>query len=85
MLAEQREDIDNPLIWPILSILEASSQSWKVHYLMAELQKSPDRLGSISPSFEKLSSDERDLSDRLPRRSRSEHIVAALATACAYT
>ncbi|MDF2185058.1 DNA-J related domain-containing protein [Grimontia hollisae] len=39
MLAEQRDDIDNPLIWPILSVLEASNQSWKVHYLMAELQK----------------------------------------------
>ncbi len=39
MLAEQRDDIDNPLIWPILSVLEASPQSWKVHYLMAELQK----------------------------------------------
>ncbi|CZF80126.1 MULTISPECIES: DNA-J related domain-containing protein [Grimontia] len=39
MLAEQRDDIDNPLIWPILGVLEASNQSWKVHYLMAELQK----------------------------------------------
>ncbi|SKA62216.1 DNA-J related domain-containing protein [Enterovibrio nigricans] len=39
MLAEQRDEIDNPLIWPILSVLEASTQSWKVHYLMAELKK----------------------------------------------
>ncbi|MDD1793458.1 DnaJ domain-containing protein [Enterovibrio makurazakiensis] len=39
MLAEQRDDIDNPLIWPILSVLESSNESWKVHYLMAELQK----------------------------------------------
>ncbi|WP_407334047.1 DNA-J related domain-containing protein [Enterovibrio sp. 27052020O] len=39
MLAEQRDEIDNPLIWPILSVLEASNESWKVHYLMAELQK----------------------------------------------
>ncbi|MFD2177655.1 DNA-J related domain-containing protein [Veronia pacifica] len=39
MLAEQKGEIDNPLIWPVLSILEASPDSWKVHHLMAELQK----------------------------------------------
>lgn len=39
MLAEQRDDIDNPLIWPILGILKASTQGWKVHYLLSELQK----------------------------------------------
>lgn len=29
---------DNPLIWPLLSLLQASNQSWKVHHLAAELQ-----------------------------------------------
>ncbi|OOE47480.1 molecular chaperone DnaJ [Salinivibrio kushneri] len=39
MLAEKRDEIDNPLIWPILSILESTRQSWKVHHLLGELQK----------------------------------------------
>ncbi|WP_394203247.1 DNA-J related domain-containing protein [Shewanella waksmanii] len=30
---------DNPLIWPLLSLLQASNKSWKVHHLAAELQK----------------------------------------------
>lgn len=39
MPAEQFQDeIDNPLIWPILSILEVSNQSWKVHDLMVKLR-----------------------------------------------
>ncbi|WP_083699938.1 DNA-J related domain-containing protein [Shewanella sp. UCD-KL12] len=29
---------DNPLIWPLLSLLQTSNQSWKVHHLAAELQ-----------------------------------------------
>ncbi|QSX31938.1 DnaJ domain-containing protein [Shewanella cyperi] len=29
---------DNPLIWPLLSLLQASVQSWKVHHLASELQ-----------------------------------------------
>ncbi|NMH65403.1 DNA-J related domain-containing protein [Shewanella salipaludis] len=29
---------DNPLIWPLLSLLQASHQSWKVHHLATELQ-----------------------------------------------
>ncbi len=39
MLAEKRDEIDNPLIWPILSILESTRQSWKVHHLLGELRK----------------------------------------------
>lgn len=40
MFAEPIQDeMDNPLIWPILSILEASGKSWKVHHLLAQLQK----------------------------------------------
>lgn len=29
---------DNPLIWPLLSVLQASNQSWKIHHLATELQ-----------------------------------------------
>ncbi len=29
---------DNPLIWPLLSLLQTSNMSWKVHHLAAELQ-----------------------------------------------
>jgi len=29
---------DNPLIWPLLSVLQSSNQSWKVHHLATELQ-----------------------------------------------
>ncbi|QHS12422.1 DNA-J related domain-containing protein [Shewanella sp. Arc9-LZ] len=29
---------DNPLIWPVLSLLQSSNQSWKVHHLASELQ-----------------------------------------------
>ncbi|WP_133178552.1 DNA-J related domain-containing protein [Shewanella decolorationis] len=29
---------DNPLIWPVLSVLQASNQSWKIHHLATELQ-----------------------------------------------
>lgn len=29
---------DNPLIWPVLSVLQSSSQSWKIHHLATELQ-----------------------------------------------
>lgn len=29
---------DNPLIWPVLSVLQASTQSWKIHHLATELQ-----------------------------------------------
>ena len=29
---------ENPLIWPLLSVLQASPKSWKVHHLAAELQ-----------------------------------------------
>jgi hypothetical protein len=29
---------DNPLIWPVLTLLKSSSQSWKVHHLASELQ-----------------------------------------------
>lgn len=29
---------DNPLIWPLLSLLQTSHKSWKVHHLAAELQ-----------------------------------------------
>ncbi|MCH1929238.1 DnaJ domain-containing protein [Shewanella sp. A25] len=29
---------DNPLIWPVLSVLQASCQSWKIHHLASELQ-----------------------------------------------
>ncbi|MGL4712167.1 MAG: DNA-J related domain-containing protein [Shewanella sp.] len=28
---------DNPLIWPLLTVLQASSQSWKIHHLATEL------------------------------------------------
>tara|TARA_R110001583_G_scaffold145698_1_gene297681 strand:- start:629 stop:1225 length:597 start_codon:yes stop_codon:yes gene_type:complete len=34
-----QEVIENPLIWPLLSILKSSSQSHKVHYLASELQE----------------------------------------------
>ena len=30
---------DNPLIWPLLSLLKASNRSWKVHHLAAKLQQ----------------------------------------------
>lgn len=30
---------DNPLIWPVLSVLQASNSSWKIHLLAAELQQ----------------------------------------------
>ncbi|GIU16929.1 molecular chaperone DnaJ [Shewanella colwelliana] len=30
---------DNPLIWPLLSLLQSSLSSWKVHHLAAELQQ----------------------------------------------
>ncbi|WP_394131446.1 DNA-J related domain-containing protein [Shewanella maritima] len=29
---------DNPLIWPLLSLLKSSNHSWKVHHLASELQ-----------------------------------------------
>ncbi|QYJ79560.1 DNA-J related domain-containing protein [Shewanella acanthi] len=29
---------DNPLIWPVLSVLQASCQSWRIHHLASELQ-----------------------------------------------
>ncbi|MGL6011350.1 MAG: DNA-J related domain-containing protein [Shewanella oncorhynchi] len=29
---------DNPLIWPLLTVLQASNQSWKIHHLATELQ-----------------------------------------------
>lgn len=29
---------DNPLIWPLLSVLQASNHSWKIHHLATELQ-----------------------------------------------
>ncbi|AAN56700.1 DnaJ domain-containing protein [Shewanella oneidensis MR-1] len=29
---------DNPLTWPVLSVLQASNQSWKIHHLATELQ-----------------------------------------------
>ncbi|GGI70528.1 DNA-J related domain-containing protein [Shewanella gelidii] len=29
---------DNPLMWPLLSVLQESNKSWKVHHLAAELQ-----------------------------------------------
>ncbi|RTR40092.1 molecular chaperone DnaJ [Shewanella canadensis] len=29
---------DNPLIWPLLSLLQTSNKSWKVHHLASELQ-----------------------------------------------
>ncbi|MBT1443741.1 J domain-containing protein [Shewanella sp. JM162201] len=29
---------DNPLIWPLLSVLQQSPQGWKVHHLASELQ-----------------------------------------------
>ena len=30
---------DNPLIWPLLSLLKASNRSWKVHHLATKLQQ----------------------------------------------
>jgi hypothetical protein len=30
---------ENPLIWPLLSLLQASNQSWKVHHLASALQE----------------------------------------------
>ncbi|GGQ26915.1 DNA-J related domain-containing protein [Shewanella litoralis] len=29
---------DNPLIWPVLTLLKSSNTSWKVHHLASELQ-----------------------------------------------
>lgn len=29
---------DNSLIWPLLTVLQASNQSWKIHHLATELQ-----------------------------------------------
>ncbi len=39
MLAEHNDDVDNPLIWPILEILQKEAKRWMVHHLLAELQK----------------------------------------------
>ncbi|MCE9686938.1 DnaJ domain-containing protein [Shewanella sp. AS16] len=43
---------DNPLIWPLLSLLQASHQSWKVHHLAAELQ-SRGLLSRLDPEPDK--------------------------------
>lgn len=34
-----RHHEDNPLIWPLMTLLKASVHSWKVHHLAAELQQ----------------------------------------------
>ncbi|WP_434361868.1 DnaJ domain-containing protein [Parasalinivibrio latis] len=39
MLAEYNDDVENPLIWPILEILQKEAKRWMVHHLLAELQK----------------------------------------------
>ncbi|MCG7495385.1 DnaJ domain-containing protein [Vibrio sp. Of7-15] len=36
---DSHEEIDNPLIWPILSILEEQPNDWKVHTLAAKLKE----------------------------------------------
>lgn len=47
-----RNGQDNPLIWPLLSLLQSSEQSWKVHHLaqtlrqqglLHDLDESPDK------------------------------------------
>ena len=30
---------DNPLVWPLLTVLQESNRSWKVHWLATELQR----------------------------------------------
>ncbi|NRA62685.1 MAG: DnaJ domain-containing protein [Psychrobium sp.] len=44
------ESHDNPLIWPLLSILKSENKSWKIHYLLSELkgQNLVDELDSDS-------------------------------------
>ena len=34
---EQANSQDNPLVWPLLTVLQASTESWKVHCLAAKL------------------------------------------------
>ncbi|MDF0533208.1 DNA-J related domain-containing protein [Shewanella sp. A32] len=38
-LGMSRHQEDNPLIWPLMSLLRTSVQSWKIHHLAAELQQ----------------------------------------------
>jgi hypothetical protein len=35
---DSENSLDNPLIWPLLTLLRASQQSWKVHVLASELE-----------------------------------------------
>jgi hypothetical protein len=43
---------ENPLIWPLLSLLQASNQSWKVHHLASALQEQ-GLMHDLDPSPEK--------------------------------
>ncbi|QYJ74697.1 MULTISPECIES: DNA-J related domain-containing protein [Shewanella] len=43
---------DNPLIWPLLSLLQKSVQGWKVHHLASELQ-SQGLMHDLDPAPEK--------------------------------
>ncbi|WP_445947011.1 DNA-J related domain-containing protein, partial [Shewanella sp.] len=43
---------ENPLIWPLLSLLQASNQSWKVHHLATALQEK-GLMHDLDPSPEK--------------------------------
>lgn len=43
---------DNPLIWPLLSVLQSSNHSWKVHHLASELQNK-DLMHDLDPVPEK--------------------------------
>jgi hypothetical protein len=43
---------ENPLIWPLLSLLQASNQSWKVHHLASALQEK-GLMHDLDPSPEK--------------------------------
>ncbi len=39
MPEQSSTELDNPLIWPILTMLESTRKSWKVHHLMSALQE----------------------------------------------
>lgn len=43
---------ENPLIWPLLSLLQASNKSWKVHHLASALQEK-GLMHDLDPSPEK--------------------------------
>jgi DnaJ-domain-containing protein 1 len=46
--SESDNNVQNPLIWPLLSIIKSSEQSWQVHHLATEL-----KLKGLLPDLDK--------------------------------